>query len=83
MAQGIWPRAFPIVQFPNAPLIVAFLAGAAAARTHDPGHALSDSGLARRPSSTLAPGPQRQGYLTVPPEALIAYHVPPNVLAPT
>jgi hypothetical protein len=34
-----WPRAFPIVQFPNAPLIVAFLAGATAARTHDPGHA--------------------------------------------
>jgi hypothetical protein len=34
-----WPRDFPIVQFPNAPLIVAFLAGTAAARTHDPGHA--------------------------------------------
>src|ERR1700689_5159667 len=34
-----WPTDFPIVQFPNAPLIVAFLAGAAAARTHDPGHA--------------------------------------------
>jgi hypothetical protein len=34
-----WPKGFPIVQFPNAPLIVAFLAGAAAARTHDPGHA--------------------------------------------
>jgi hypothetical protein len=34
-----WPRAFPIVQFPNAPLIIAFLAGAAAARTHDSGHA--------------------------------------------
>jgi hypothetical protein len=28
-------------------------------------------------------GPQRQGYLTVSPEALIAYHVPPNDLAPT
>jgi hypothetical protein len=27
------------VQFPNAPLIVAFLAGAAAARTHEPVHA--------------------------------------------
>jgi hypothetical protein len=27
------------VQFPNVPLIVAFLTGAAAARTHDPGHA--------------------------------------------
>jgi hypothetical protein len=34
-----WPRNFPIVQFPNAPLIVAFLAGAAAGRTHDPVHA--------------------------------------------
>jgi hypothetical protein len=30
---------FPIVQFPNTPLIIAFLAGAAATRTHDPGHA--------------------------------------------
>jgi hypothetical protein len=27
------------VQFPNAPLIIAFLAGAAAARTHGSGHA--------------------------------------------
>ncbi len=34
-----WPRGFPIVQFPNAPLIIALLAGAAAARTHDPDHA--------------------------------------------
>jgi hypothetical protein len=34
-----WPANFPIVQFPNAPLIIAFLAGFAAARTHDPGHA--------------------------------------------
>jgi hypothetical protein len=34
-----WPSDFPIVQFPNAPLIVAFLAGTVAARTHDPGHA--------------------------------------------
>jgi hypothetical protein len=34
-----WPRDFPIVQFPNAPLIIAFLAGAAAARTHGSGHA--------------------------------------------
>ena len=29
-----WPRRFPIVQFPNAPLIVAFLAGEAAMHTH-------------------------------------------------
>lgn len=34
-----WPRSFPIVQFPNVPLIVAFLAGAAAARTHGSDHA--------------------------------------------
>ena len=34
-----WPRDFPIAQFPNAPLIIAFLAGAAAGRAHDPGHA--------------------------------------------
>jgi hypothetical protein len=34
-----WPKAFPIVQFPNAPLIIAFLAGTTAARTHEPGHA--------------------------------------------
>jgi hypothetical protein len=34
-----WPRDFPIVQFPNAPLIIAFLVGAGAAHTHDPGHA--------------------------------------------
>jgi hypothetical protein len=33
-----WPRSFPLVQFPNAPLIVAFLAGAAASRTHAPAH---------------------------------------------
>jgi hypothetical protein len=33
-----WPRSIPIVQFPNAPLIVAFLAGMAAARTHGLGH---------------------------------------------
>ncbi len=34
-----WPKSFPILQFPNAPLIIAFLAGFAAARAHDPGHA--------------------------------------------
>jgi hypothetical protein len=34
-----WPRDFPIVQFPNAPLIIAFLAGATAARVHGPDHA--------------------------------------------
>jgi hypothetical protein len=39
LTQLSFPQRFPIVQFPNLPLIVAFLAGAAAARTHDPGHA--------------------------------------------
>jgi hypothetical protein len=39
LTQLSFPRRFPIVQFPNAPLIVAFLAGAAAARTHGSGHA--------------------------------------------
>jgi hypothetical protein len=34
-----FPRRFPIVQFPNAPLIIALLAGATAAHMHDPGHA--------------------------------------------
>jgi hypothetical protein len=34
-----WPRDFPIAKFPNVPLIIAFIAGAAAAHTHDPGHA--------------------------------------------
>ena len=57
---------------PNAPLIIAFLTGAAAARAHDPGHAYLP-----------APRPLCQGYLTVPPDALIAYHVPPNAFTPT
>jgi hypothetical protein len=34
-----WPRSFPIVQFPNAPLIIAFLAGQAATQTHGATHA--------------------------------------------
>jgi hypothetical protein len=34
-----FPQRFPIVQFPNAPLIIAFVAGTAAARTHGSGHA--------------------------------------------
>jgi hypothetical protein len=38
LTQLSWPRSFPIVQFPNAPLIIAFLAGFAAARTHGSGH---------------------------------------------
>jgi hypothetical protein len=34
-----WPRSFPIVQFPNAPLIMAFLAGQVAERVHGQAHA--------------------------------------------
>jgi hypothetical protein len=34
-----WPRRFPIVQFPNAPLILAFLAGEGAGLAHGAGHA--------------------------------------------
>jgi hypothetical protein len=34
-----WPRDFPIVQFPNAPLAVALLTGITAARVHGSAHA--------------------------------------------
>ena len=34
-----WPRSFPIVQFPNAALIVAFVAGQAASHAHGVSHA--------------------------------------------
>jgi hypothetical protein len=34
-----WPRSFPLVQFPNAPLIIAFLAGMVAGVAHGPAHA--------------------------------------------
>jgi hypothetical protein len=33
-----WPSGFPIVQFPNPPLIVALLAGVVAQLTHDTVH---------------------------------------------
>ncbi|MFZ0091817.1 MAG: hypothetical protein WAL63_20100 [Solirubrobacteraceae bacterium] len=33
-----WPRDFPLVQFPNAPLILAFASGVAAAMMHGVGH---------------------------------------------
>ncbi|HEX4011561.1 MAG TPA: hypothetical protein VHX62_16185 [Solirubrobacteraceae bacterium] len=33
-----WPRGFPVVQFPNNALIVAFVAGQLAAMLHAPGH---------------------------------------------
>lgn len=38
-----WPRNFPIVQFPNVPLIVAFLAGQAAMHTHGSSHAYASA----------------------------------------
>ena len=34
-----WPRGFPIVQFPNVALLVAFASGQAAAMIHGVGHA--------------------------------------------
>jgi hypothetical protein len=34
-----WPRRFPIAQFPNNPLIVAFVAGQSAAMLHGAGRA--------------------------------------------
>jgi hypothetical protein len=43
LTQLSWPRDFPIVQFPNAPLIIAFLAGATATRTHGSLHAYTDA----------------------------------------
>ena len=33
-----WPRGFPLVQFPNVPLILAFLGGVAAGMMHGVGH---------------------------------------------
>ena len=38
-----WPRRFVIVQFPNAPLIVALIAGATAKLTHGTGSAYASS----------------------------------------
>lgn len=38
-----WPRRFAIVQFPNAPLIIAFLAGEVAKHTHGLDHAYASS----------------------------------------
>ncbi len=36
--QFSWPRGFPLVQFPNVPLIVAFIGGVAANMMHGAGH---------------------------------------------
>lgn len=33
-----WPRGFPLVQFPNGPLILAFAGGVAAGMMHGAGH---------------------------------------------
>ena len=38
-----FPRRFPIVQFPNAPLIIAFLASQAAGHIHGPSHAYASA----------------------------------------
>jgi hypothetical protein len=39
LTQLSWPRDFPLVQFPNAPLIIAFIAGEVASHTHGSAHA--------------------------------------------
>ena len=48
--QAGWPRRFPIAQFPNPPLLVAFagwgLAGVAGGVTHDIGRVVFSVGLA-------------------------------------
>ncbi len=33
-----WPRRYPLIQFPNAPLILAFVAGQATGRLHGAAH---------------------------------------------
>jgi hypothetical protein len=38
-----WPRRFPIVQFPNAPLIAAFIAGQVAGQTHGATHSYASA----------------------------------------
>ena len=38
-----WPRRFPILQFPNAPLIAAFIAGQVAGQTHGAAHAYASA----------------------------------------
>src|SRR5437899_2069992 len=43
-----WPSSFPIVQFPNAPLIVAFVAGEVAGMAHGSVHAIGHVLPARR-----------------------------------
>jgi hypothetical protein len=43
LTQFGWPRRFVIVQFPNAPLVIAFLAGELAKHTHGSAHAYASS----------------------------------------
>jgi hypothetical protein len=43
LTQIAWPRRFPIVQFPNAPLIIAFIAGETAKQTHGTSAAYASS----------------------------------------
>jgi hypothetical protein len=38
-----WPRRFVVVQFPNAPLIVAFIAGETSKHTHGESHAYASA----------------------------------------
>jgi hypothetical protein len=43
VTQIAWPRRFVIVQFPNAPLIIALVAGEAAEQTHGTGSSYASS----------------------------------------
>jgi hypothetical protein len=43
LTQLSWPKRYPLVQFPNAPLILAFLAGQAAGFLHGAPHAYASA----------------------------------------
>jgi hypothetical protein len=43
LTQIAWPRRFVILQFPNAPLVVALIAGETAKQTHGTGSAYASS----------------------------------------
>ena len=63
-AQAGWPRSFPIVQFPNAPLLVAFagwgLAAVAHGTAHDVGRLAFVAGLGVWALMEVTPGSGRQ-----------------------
>ena len=43
LTEGGWPRKFPMVQFPNAPLIASLIAAEAAGQTHGAPHAYTSA----------------------------------------